>query len=83
MQALVKLPMSITVTGKIERQDFGFGTWSLVSDDGQIYELKDPPSALCQAHDQVQVIGQVHEDAMSIAMVGPLLEVISFEVLAG
>lgn len=73
--------MSIIVTGKIERQDFGFGTWTLVSERGEIYELKDAPPQLCQSQSQVQVTGQIREDMMTLAALGPVLEVTSFEVL--
>jgi hypothetical protein len=73
--------MSITVTGTIERQDFGFGTWALVTESGETYELKDPPPDLCQTQAKVKVQGQVRDDVMTIAMIGPVLEVKSFEFL--
>lgn len=34
--------MSITVTGTIERKGLGTGTWAVVADNGETYELKDP-----------------------------------------
>lgn len=73
--------MSITVTGKIERKDFGFGTWALVTATGETYELKDPPQSLCQCQTTVTVKGKVRDDVMTLAMIGSVLEVQSFEVL--
>ncbi|MGK7877710.1 MAG: hypothetical protein AB4426_31725 [Xenococcaceae cyanobacterium] len=73
--------MSITVTGKIERKEFGSGTWALVTEGGETYELKDAPQDLCQSQGKVKVKGQVRDDVMTFAMIGPVLEVKSFEVL--
>ena len=69
------------ITGKIQHQDLGMGTWVLVSETGETYELYNPPSELCQTDIQVQVTGQIRDDVMTIAMVGPVLEVESFEVI--
>jgi hypothetical protein len=73
--------MSISVTGAIERKGFGFGTWALVTDSGETYELKEPPVELCQNRAKVKVEGRVRDDVMTIAMIGPVLEVISYELL--
>ncbi|BAT53626.1 hypothetical protein NOS3756_25870 [Nostoc sp. NIES-3756] len=75
--------MSITVTGKIERRNLGMGAWALVSDDGVTYEiLKGADKELLKAGQKAKVKGQVREDVMTIAMIGPVLEVKSFEVLS-
>lgn len=77
------IPMSITVTGKIERRNLGMGAWALVSDDGVTYEiLKGADKELLKAGQKAKVKGQVREDVMTIAMIGPVLEVKSFEVLS-
>ncbi|ACK68590.1 conserved hypothetical protein [Gloeothece citriformis PCC 7424] len=73
--------MSMTVTGKIEHKLLGMGAWALVAEDGTTYELKDPPSELKQDNLKVQVTGNLRDDVMTIAMIGPVLEVSSFEVL--
>lgn len=73
--------MNITVTGRIERTGFGAGTWALVTGGGETYELKDAPQELCQSQATVKVEGQVREDVMTFAMIGPVLEVKSFQVL--
>ena len=70
------------VTGKIEKKGFGFGTWALVAENGTTYELKDPPQELRQAIAKVQIEGKINEDVMTIAMIGPVLEVESFQILS-
>lgn len=74
--------MSITVTGEIQRSDMGSGTWALVTDDGVTYELqKGAPKELLKSGLKVKVQGQVREDMVTFAMIGPVLEVKSFEMI--
>jgi len=73
--------MSISVTGVIEHKGIGPGAWALVTDSGETYELKDAPSELKKPELKVKVQGQVRDDVMTFAMIGPVLEVKSFEVL--
>ena len=73
--------MKLTFIGKIEWQELGMGVWVLVADGGTTYELKDPPSTLCQPQARVKIVGQIRNDVMTLAMVGPVLEVSSFERL--
>ena len=70
------------ITGKIEKKGFGFGTWALVTEDGTTYELKDPPQELKKSLAKVQIEGKIREDVMTIAMIGQVLEIESFKVLA-
>ncbi len=75
--------MSITVTGTIQRSNMGPGTWALVTDDGITYELhKGAPKDLLKPGLKVKVQGQVLEDIMTFAMIGPVLEVKSFDSLS-
>jgi hypothetical protein len=74
--------MSITVTGTIERRDIGMGAWALVTDDGETYEiLKGADKSLLKAGQKAKVTGKVRDDIMTTAMIGPALEVKSFEVV--
>lgn len=73
--------MSINVKGVIERKGIGPGTWALVTDSGETYELKDAPDELKKSDLKVKVEGQVRDDVMTFAMIGPVLEVKSFKVL--
>ena len=68
------------VRGKIEKKGFGFGVWALVTAEGITYELKDPPSELARELPSVTVEGVVREDIMTIADIGPVLEIKSFEI---
>ncbi|MBD1831558.1 DUF5818 domain-containing protein [Funiculus sociatus GB2-A5] len=74
--------MSISVTGTIERKGLGPGTWALVTDDGETYELQKPPEELRKSGLKVKVKGEVKKDVMTFAMIGPVLEVNSFEQLS-
>lgn len=74
--------MSITVTGTIRRSDMGAGTWSLVTDNGNYEVYKGAPKELLKSGQKVKVKGQVREDVMTFAMIGPVLEVQSFEVIS-
>ncbi|NET57081.1 MAG: hypothetical protein F6K47_13220 [Symploca sp. SIO2E6] len=73
--------MSIQVTGVIEHQDIGAGAWALVTASGETYELMDAPDELQRPQLKVQVEGLIRDDIMTIAMIGPVLEVQSFEVV--
>jgi hypothetical protein len=74
--------MSLTVEGTMQRSPMGTGTWALVTRDGSTYEiLKGAPKELLQEGLQVKVRGQVREDVMTIAMIGSVLEVKSFEAI--
>lgn len=74
--------MSITVTGTVEHRDIGTGAWALVSNDGTTYEiLRGADKGLLKAGQKAKVIGEVREDVMTIAMIGPVLEVKSFDLL--
>ncbi|AFY40386.1 hypothetical protein Lepto7376_4276 [[Leptolyngbya] sp. PCC 7376] len=63
------------LTGKIEKRNVGVGTWALVATDSQVYELRKLSSEFQQPDLNVTVTGQVLENAMSIAMIGPIFEV--------
>jgi hypothetical protein len=70
-----------TLTGKIEKKGFGKGTWALVTQEGITYELKDYPPELLAVKTMVKIQGNIRKDIMTIAMIGDVLEVQSFEVL--
>ncbi|HEY9906729.1 MAG TPA: hypothetical protein V6D18_03875 [Thermosynechococcaceae cyanobacterium] len=72
--------MSIQVEGTIERKDFGTGTWALVSNSGETYELHNAPKDLQKNGLKVSVKGEIRDDVMTLAMIGPVLEVKSFNL---
>ncbi|MEL6928988.1 MAG: hypothetical protein AAFO95_10160 [Cyanobacteria bacterium J06600_6] len=71
----------MTVIGTVEKKGFGFGTWALVSEDGTTYELKDAAEELKQDGIRVEIKGKIREDVMTIAMIGAVLEVESYQIL--
>ncbi len=74
--------MSITITGTIERRDIGMGAWALVSEEGVAYEiLKGADKSLLKTGQKAKITGNIREDVMTIAMIGPALEVQSFEII--
>ncbi|AFY56323.1 hypothetical protein Riv7116_3881 [Rivularia sp. PCC 7116] len=73
--------MSIKVKGTVERRDIGMGAWAFISEDGKTYEImRGADKALLQAGQKAEVTGDVREDIMSAAMIGPMLEVKSFNI---
>ncbi|MBW4509211.1 MAG: hypothetical protein KME64_22215 [Scytonematopsis contorta HA4267-MV1] len=74
--------MSISITGTIEKKDIGTGAWALVSDEGTTYEiLRGADKNLLKVGQKAKVTGNVRQDIMTAAMIGPVLEVKSFEVM--
>lgn len=71
------------ITGTVAWIEMGSGTWGLQGDDGQTYELygsKAEDSASKLEGKTVSVTGKIRDDVMTMAMIGPVLEVESFEV---
>lgn len=71
--------MTIKISGKICKKGFGFGVWALETKDGKVYELKDPTPELTKITNPVTVEGLIREDIMTIAAIGPVLEVKNFQ----
>ena len=69
------------VRGTIEYKTLGAGAWTLVRDDGKTYELLQPPDQLKQDNLSVIIDGNVRNDIMTIAMIGDVLEINSFQIL--
>jgi hypothetical protein len=67
----------IKVTGIVKHQNIGVGTWTLIGDAGETYELYNPPESIRQDGLKVSVEGRIREDIMTIAMVGKILEIMS------
>lgn len=74
--------MSITVEGTVQKSAMATGTWALVGNDGQTYEIhKGAPNELLKDGQKVKVEGKIRDDVMTIAMIGPVLEVKKFAAL--
>jgi hypothetical protein len=58
------------------------GTWALVTSSGEQYELLQPvPQELLQEGMQVTVTGEIRDDVMTIAAIGPVLAVQQFQAI--
>jgi hypothetical protein len=72
----------ISLTGKIEYVPMGTGAWALAAEDGVTYELYNgEPIALQQEGATVTIEAIIRDDVMSMAAIGPIVEVMSFELL--
>ncbi|MEO0532703.1 MAG: hypothetical protein AAF215_02405 [Cyanobacteria bacterium P01_A01_bin.123] len=73
----------MTVEGSVERSTMGLGAWALVTPEGQTYEIyqQNAPEGLLKANQRVKATGQVRQDVMTIAMIGPIFEVFDFELV--
>lgn len=75
--------MSTTIEGTIKKSMMGMGAWALETSGGKSYEIhKGAPDGLLVNGQKVRVKGEIREDVMTIAMIGPVLEVKSFEAMS-
>lgn len=72
---------NVHLTGTIQRVTLGMGAWTLVTDQGDTYELHRPPTDLCTAGLKVKIQGQIRSDIATLAMVGPVLEIKTFSIV--
>ncbi len=69
--------------GTIEFLDIEGGVWVLTTAAGEHYALFRAPAALLQEGLEVTITGQIKSDMMTVAQVGPVLEVIHFSPQQG
>ncbi len=65
-------------SGTIQFLDIEGGVWVLTLPSGQHYALFRAPKELLQEGLEVTIQGQLKEDMVTVAQVGPVLEVKSF-----
>ncbi|MEM9450356.1 MAG: hypothetical protein AAGA75_17715 [Cyanobacteria bacterium P01_E01_bin.6] len=71
---------SMTLQGTVQKSQMGVGTWALLA--GRTYEIyKAQPKEMLEDGKLVRVTGRIRDDVMTIAMIGPVFEVESFEEL--
>ena len=74
--------MNIQVVGTIEYIDIGTGTWAIVTDTDEQYEIWQPaPEAILQEGLKVKVTAKVRDDVMTMAAIGDVLEIEDFQRL--
>ena len=67
-----------TYRGTIRKNDLEGGFWELHADDGENYQLRGGDDGLRVDGKRVEIRGKVDEDAMTIGMTGPVLDVSSW-----
>ncbi len=73
----------LSLQGTVQKSAMGAGTWALVASTGETYEIyRGAPKELLQHGLKVQVEGTVRQDVMTVAMIGPVLDVKRFEVIS-
>ena len=61
--------------GTVRRSDLEGGHWQLEAEDGETYVLEGATGPIASDGARVEIDGAVDEDAMGIAMTGPILKV--------
>lgn len=67
--------------GTIRRTDIAGGWWTLVSDQGVVYQLDGGGRDLLVEGIRAEIEGKLATEKMGIAMVGDILEVKSYRIL--
>ena len=67
--------------GTIRRTDLEGGHWTLVTDQGVVYQLKGGGGGLLVDGARVEIEGRICETQLGIAMVGDVLEVKRYRLL--
>lgn len=69
------------LTGKVAFRDVETGVWVLEGDDGRTYQLAGGDRHLKKDGRRIEVEGVVEEEAVTHAMVGPVLNVRAYRFL--
>lgn len=80
-ELIIANKIAMEIKGTVKYNPVGIGTWTIVSDAGTTYELYQPPQELKESDLRVNIEGKIRKDIMTIAMVGDVVEIISFQKL--
>ncbi len=73
--------MNIKIAGTVEYIDIGTGTWAIVTDTDEQYEIWKPaPEAILKEGLKVTVTGKIRDDVMSFAAIGDVIEIEDFQI---
>jgi hypothetical protein len=74
--------MNIQIAGTVEYIDIGPGTWAILSDTDEQYEIWQPaPEAILQEGLKVTVTAKVRDDIMSMAAISVVIEIEDFHIV--
>jgi len=70
-----------TFRGRVRRSDLEGGHWVLVTDQGVVYQLQGGGADLLVDGVKAEIEGKIAASQMGIAMVGDILEVLSYRLV--
>ena len=70
-----------TYRGTIRKNDLEGGFWELHAEDGESYQIRGGDDALRVDGKRVEIQGSIDEDAMTIGMTGPVLDVRAWKTI--
>jgi hypothetical protein len=74
--------MDIQIIGTIEYINIGTGSWAIVTDTDEQYEIWQPaPESILQDGLKIQVNAKIRDDVMSMAAIGDVVEIKDFRIL--
>lgn len=74
--------MDIQIVGTVEYINIGTGSWAIVTDTDEQYEIWQPaPEAILQDGLKIQVNAKIRDDVMSMAAIGDVVEIKDFHIL--
>jgi hypothetical protein len=74
--------MNIQIVGTVEYIDIGTGTWAIVTDTDEQYEIWQPaPEAILQEGLKVKVNAKIRDDVFTMSAIGDVLEIEDFQRL--
>ncbi len=74
--------MNIQIVGTVEYIDIGTGTWAIVTDTDEQYEIWQPaPEAILQEGLKVKVNAKIRDEVFTMSAIGDVLEIEDFQRL--
>ncbi len=70
-----------TYRGTIRKNDLEGGFWELRAEDGENYQIRGGDDGLRVDGKRVEIKGSIDEDAMTIGMTGPVLDVKAWKAI--
>jgi hypothetical protein len=69
---------SLTLKGQVIHEDLEGGVWIFAADNGNRYQIQGGGKDLYKNGQKATVVGEIDTGAMSIAMIGEILQVKSY-----
>lgn len=66
------------IDGTIKKNNIEGGIWTLVADNGEVYQLNNETSSQLKDGEKITASGEIDTDMMGFGMVGPLFNLKQF-----